>query len=426
MNSGNSTFKIGILGATRGLEFAIAAKKCGIEAEFTAICENYAPLVERLRTVLPSLGLNLVIYSDYGEMLEKSGIDGVIIANNATEHSKFAVEALRRGINVLSEVLPCQTMSQAVELIEAVESSGKRYSYAENYCYMAANFQIARRFRSGEIGELVEAESDFINDCSQRWGLLTRGLRRHWRNHVPATFYCTHSLAPLFFATRRRPVRVTGYEVKLQDYMRVHGARNGSAALEMVELDDGSFFKSLHGNLKRPWSSRIHIFGTKGTLESAHPGDYTRYIENSKNTGYNDYDVIKGDFPDIEGVPPAVSANPEAFILWSFIGASKGEPVAIDYGIDIYQALDMFLPGHFGYRSVLKGGIPVDIPDFRDKDVRDAFRNDNMCTDSQIATGESLLPSYSRGEVEIPDSVYEAEAAIYEDIQKNHFRAGMN
>lgn len=419
-------FKIGILGATRGMEFALAAKKCGINAEFTAICENYPPLIEKIKTALPPLGINAAIFTDYNEMLEKADLDGVIIANNATEHARFAIEALNRGINVLSEVLPCQTMAQAVALVEAVEKSGKRYSYAENYCYMPANFQIARKFQNGEIGNLVEAESDFINDCSQRWGLLTRGLRWHWRNHVPATFYCTHSLAPLFFATRRRPVRVTGYEISCQDYMRIHGARNGSAAIEIVELDDGSFFKSLHGNLKRPWATRIHIFGTKGTLESRNPGDYTEYIENQNNTGYGDYDTLRGDFKDVDGVAREISSNPEAFILWSFIGASNNDKNAVKYGIDIYQALDMFLPGHFAYRSILQGGIPVDIPDFRIASVRDEFRNDNLCTDPQTATGTSLLPSYSRGEIDIPDSVYESEAAIYAKLQENKFHLGMN
>lgn len=423
---GTGTFKIGILGGTRGLEFAMAAKKAGIDANFTAVCENYPPLVEKIKTALPALGFNPTIYTDYDEMLESAAIDGVIIANNATEHAPFAIKALDHGINVLSEVLPCQTMSQAIALVEAVERSGKRYSYAENYCYMAANFQIARKFRSGEIGNLVEAEADFINDCSQRWGLLTRGLRWHWRNHVPATFYCTHSLAPLYFATRRRPVRVTGFEIKNQDYMRIHGARNGSAALEMVELDDGSFFKSLHGNLKRPWASRVHIFGTKGSLESRDVGNYTEYLENGNGTGYGDYDTIQGDFKQIEGLPPMVAANPEAFILWSFIGATNGDRMAIDYGIDIYQAIDMFLPGLFAYRSIINGGVPIGIPDLRDESVRDEFRNDNICTDPKIASGDSLLPSYSRGEIAIPDSVYDNEAETFEYLQKNKFRLGMN
>lgn len=418
--------KIGILGATRGLEFAFAAQKAHLDISVTAVCENYVPLLEKVKTALPALGFTPAYYTDYGEMLRTSGIDAVIIANNATDHARFAIAALNRGIHVLSEVLPVQTMAEAVALAEAVERSGKRYSYAENYCYFPANFQMASRFRKGEVGELVTAEADFINDCSQRWHLLTRGLRGHWRNHVPATFYCTHSLAPLFFATRKRPVRVTGFEIKCQDYMRVHGARNGSAAYEMVELEDGSVFKSLHGNLKRPWVSRLHIYGTKGTLESVDIGNYKAFVENAKATGYNDYDVLEGTFPQIAGFPKEATARPEAFILACFAGAINGNQAALEAGVDVWQALDMFMPGLFAYRSILAGGTPVEIPDLRDPAQREKYRNDTACTDPSVASGANLLPSSSRGTIDIPDAVYEAEARLFDEAVASKFHLGMN
>ena len=113
---------------------------------------------------------------------------------------------------------------------------------------------------------------------------------------MPATFYCTHSLGPLFYATGRRPVRVTGFEIKNQEYLRIHGARNGSAAMEIVELDDGSYFKSLHGNLKRPWMTRLNLFGTRGSIESRNAGEFTVYRENEAATGYNDFDTLPGTF----------------------------------------------------------------------------------------------------------------------------------
>ena len=420
------SLRLGILGATRGLEFAFAAKKCGLDVTCAAVCDNYPPVLEKVRARLPEAGFNPAYFTDYGEMLEKGGIDAVIVANNATDHAAAAIAALDRGLAVLSEVLPVQTLGQAVALADAVDRAGGRYAYAENYCFLAANFQLARRFRAGEIGDLVAGEADFINDCSQRWHLLARGLRNHWRNHVPATFYCTHSLAPLFYATRRRPVRVTGFEVKCQDYMRVHGARSGSAAMEVVELDDGSFLRSLHGNLKRPWLSRVRLFGTKGTLETADAGHYTAFVENEAATGYNDYDVKPGDFPAAPDVPPAVQRVPEAFILWSFLGLCAGDRRAAEYAIGLPEALDMFLPGFFAHLSILDGGRPVEIPDFRDPAVRARFRDDRRCTDPSVASGADLLPSYGRGEIVVPDEVYAHEAARLADALAARFHLGMN
>jgi hypothetical protein len=74
--------------------------------------------------------------------------------------------------------------------------------------------------------------------------------------------------------------------------------------------------------------------------------------------------------------------------------------------IDVYEALDMFFPGLLAYRSVLNGGAPVEVPDFRDKTVREKYRNDTACTDPKVA-GDQLIPVYSKGNPEIDPAVYE-------------------
>ena len=145
------SIRVGILGATRGLEFARAARRCGVAAEFTAVCDGYAPLLGKVKASLPELGFEPAYYTDYTGMLEETGIDAVIVANSATDHAQMAIAALERGIHVLSEVA-AQTPAQAVALVEAVE---QRQAYAENYCYFRANLEAAMRFRRGDIGDLV-------------------------------------------------------------------------------------------------------------------------------------------------------------------------------------------------------------------------------------------------------------------------------
>ena len=74
--------------------------------------------------------------------------------------------------------------------------------------------------------------------------------------------------------------------------------------------------------------------------------------------------------------------------------------------IDVYEAMDMFLPGMFAYRSVLNGGKRMEIPNLRIKEERDKYRDDTMCTSSEVA-GDMLLPVFSQGNPEISDEVYE-------------------
>ena len=86
----------------------------------------------------------------------------------------------------------------------------------------------------------------------------------------------------------------------------------------------------------------------------------------------------------------------------------------------------MFLPGFFAYQSILNGGRPVEIPDFRDPAVRARFRDDRRCTDPAVASGRDLLPSYGRGEIVVPDEVYAREAARLADALASKFHLGMN
>ena len=86
--------------------------------------------------------------------------------------------------------------------------------------------------------------------------------------------------------------------------------------------------------------------------------------------------------------------------------------------IDVYEALDMFLPGLFAYRSILAGGMPMEIPNLRDKAVRELYRYDVTCTDPEVA-GDQYIPSYSKGNPDVPAQTYEnVKAKWLESLQK--------
>lgn len=119
--------RLGVLGATRGLSYGMSAKKCGLPVDLVAVCDNFSPLIEKVRERLPALGLEPEYFSDFTEMLNKADIDVVAIANSANDHARFSIAALNAGKHVLSELLPVQTPAEAVALVEAVERSGKVY-----------------------------------------------------------------------------------------------------------------------------------------------------------------------------------------------------------------------------------------------------------------------------------------------------------
>lgn len=199
--------KIGVLGAGRGRSMMNYCKQAS-HAELVAVCDNNPVFLDRVKRELDDS--SIAYYSSFDEFLSHD-MDAVVLANFANEHAPFAVRCLRSGKHVISEVLPCQNMKEAVELVEAVESTGKIYAYAENYCYMPAPREMKRLYDAGELGEFEYGEGEYIHNCEPIWPDITQGNPDHWRNNMYATFYCTHSIGPLIHITGLRPVQVSGF-----------------------------------------------------------------------------------------------------------------------------------------------------------------------------------------------------------------------
>ena len=399
--------KIGVIGGGRGKSMIRYGREAS-NAELVAICDFRDDVLERMKKECGEDGISY--YSDYDEFL-KHDMDAVVLANYANQHAPFAIKAMKAGKHVFSEVLPVQTLKEAVELIETVEETGKIYAYGENYCFMSAPYEMRKLYRQGLIGEFEYGEGEYVHNCEPIWPEITYGEPDHWRNNMYATFYCTHSIGPMIHITGLRPVRVTGFEgPKPERKLRV-GSKSGSFGMELIQLENGGIFKSIHGDLyvDSIWYS---IYGSKGNMESAREsaqnGAFDRiYIHADEYSG--GYDTTKKDtyLPTREQDEQAKSfghGTSDFYTMYNFVRKIQGDPDA-DI-IDVYEALDMFLPGLFAYRSVLNGGIPMEIPNLRDKSVRDLYRNDTACTDPSVA-GDQLIPVFSKGNPEIPDAIYQ-------------------
>jgi len=66
----------------------------------------------------------------------------------------------------------------------------------------------------------------------------------------------------------------------------------------------------------------------------------------------------------------------------------------------------MCIPGTLGYVSIAEGNKPIRLPNLRNPEERDAYRNDTRCTFPEIA-GDQWIPNNLYGDPEIPDEVFE-------------------
>ena len=414
--------RIGVFGGARGNSM-IQVLLHHPEAELVAVCDKYTPLLDLARQNAENAGLHIACFESFDDFIQYD-MDAVVLANYATEHATFAIRCLKAGKHVLSEVLPSETMAQAVELIETVEETGLVYAYAENYCYMDLTFEMWRRYREGDIGDVTYAEGEYIHDCAACWLDITYGDPNHWRNHLCPTFYCTHSLGPIMTITGHRPVQVVGFEnPPIEEFYHLGHAGGHASGIEMVTLDNGATVKSIHGALKRePAQTSYKVFGTKGFLGTCADaeGEKVRlYQESATQTcaGENRYIVpekfVSAELAKNSGVATHGGSDfyPTHFFIEKILGHEDGK-----WSIDVYQAVDMGICGILAFRSILNGNQPVKVPDLRDPAQRDAYRNDRACTDPKVA-GDQLLPCSSYPERVIPDEESEALRARWLERQ---------
>lgn len=412
--------KVGVLGAYRGLSMIRFCADYG-EAELVAVCDKYEPALDTCRKTLEEHHYKAALYTDFEDFIQ-ADMDAVVLANYANEHAPFAIRCLEKGLHVLSEVLPVQTLQEAVRLVEAVEKSGKIYAYAENYCYMPAPAEFRRLYKAGLLGEIQYAEGEYVHDCKGIWPSITYGDEKHWRNNAYATFYCTHSLGPILHICGLRPVSVVGFELPIPQRMLDVGCKGGlgSGGIEMVTLENGAVVKSFHGCglIREPSSVWYSVYGKKGSIESDRWGKtverVNRFYENE--TAETAYYPAAADTSELARKMNGHGGG-DYYTMFYFLQKILGRPEG-ENSIGIYEALDMFLPGLMAYKSILQGNTRMSIPDFRNKNERERWRNDTFCTDPQVA-GTMYVSPYSKGAPVIAPSVYDDVRKAYEAERKN-------
>lgn len=385
--------RIGVVGVGRGLGMGTRGDT---RFDLVALCDTWE---ERLEAAGRQIGAET--YTDYGAFLEHD-MDAVILANYFHQHAPFAIAALAAGKHVMSETAACHTLAEGVALVEAVEKSGLTYMFAENYPYSAYNQEMRRLYRKGEIGAFRYGEGEYVHPDPPEVKLARSCGWDHWRNWIPATYYCTHSIAPVVFITDTRPEKVNGFVVPFDredPSMALSSKRQDTAATIICRMDNGAVVKSLHGGL-RGHGNYVRIHGNRGLMENTRHGDRLRlrvWKEPwEKRKGEPTETVYKPDFPVHHAeATRAGHSGGDFFTTYHFLEAIRsGEPPYLD----VYRGVDMSIVGIQAWRSVLEDSAPFEVPDFRKPSVRRRYRNDHWSPDPE-RNGKGQPPSSILGDI---------------------------
>lgn len=162
-STGSRRWRGGVAGLRRGLTY-VRQLSASPEVDLVAVADPDEEKRDRTRQdyQVPHG------YNSLSEMLDDD-LDFVVIATPLPLHAQHAIEALDRGVHVLSEVTACATLDEAQALVAAVERSGKTYMMGENCCYWGVVHEAKQMRERGEFGAIFYAEAENAKVERRSW-----------------------------------------------------------------------------------------------------------------------------------------------------------------------------------------------------------------------------------------------------------------
>lgn len=375
--------RVGVFGTWRG-QSHIRCIQVMDDAEVVAICDKDPAKIEEAKKYCSP---DVVVCESFEALLD-SGIDLVLLCNYLPDHAACAIQALRKGVPVVTECLAAATMKECVELVEAVEETGVYFSMAENSPYGTECLEMERICKSGLLGELMYAEAEYCHPSAPANANRYSPNPDHWRKKLPRTYYLTHSLGPLMNMTRLMPKKVIGKVVPGRAYaQRRDNDRYDGGGIMLVEMDGGVLFRISGCSTYGPATHWFRLACEKGGVENVRTSENTVNLavnpwdlpEEMTSQGCNTYYTPQPDAATKEainrGLPNVGHLLTDFRCIRNYITEVR-EGKAPD--MNVYRSVAMSAVAILGWRSVLNDSKQYDIPDFKDPAVRDAFRQDDL------------------------------------------------
>lgn len=390
--------KIGIFGVGRGMDLAKDFMLLG--ADIAAICDFNE---ERLEEATKKIGKGTAVYSDFDSFIEHD-LDAVVLANYFHEHTPFAIKCFEKGIHVFSECISNGTMAEGIELLKAFEKSNSIYMLAENYPQMIFNREMKRVCDGGTLGKILYAEGEYNhpgdpNDV--KFKKTYNYFPEHWRNFLPRSYYITHSLGPVMWATGATPKKVTSFAAfaPIEGDAPTASFSGDRVSIVTTQNDDGSIFRITGCAAFGGHHNAYRICGTEGQIENLRGmGNKVmlRYNGWSKPEGMDDVNLYepKWNDPDEEIFKTSGHGGGDYLTARVFLDCiKKGKQP--EHPFDIYSAINMSSVAILAHRSMLEGGKPYDIPDFTKEEDCKLYENDRLSPFYGVDGSDPVIPCCS-------------------------------
>jgi len=146
--------------------------------EFVGLCDSNHKRASVAKTII---GVECPTFTNFSEMLEKSRPDLLMVTTVDAFHSHYIIQALDRGIDVITEKPMVIDEKQCQAVLDAEKRNNRKIVVAFNYRYAPKHQKIKEILLSGEIGRVISVDFSWYLDVVhgadyfRRWHRLKSG-----------------------------------------------------------------------------------------------------------------------------------------------------------------------------------------------------------------------------------------------------------
>jgi len=153
-----SEIKAGIIGAGIGQAHLKGYLQVP-EAKVVAICDKNE---ERARKLAADYDIDVEIYTDHRDMIEKAGLDAVSVGVPNNFHRPLAIDCLEAGIHVLCEKPLAMDTADGQLIAAAADKSGMKCMVGQVNRFRSDSLFLKERIGAGELGEIYYAHTGWL------------------------------------------------------------------------------------------------------------------------------------------------------------------------------------------------------------------------------------------------------------------------
>jgi predicted dehydrogenase len=258
----------------------------------------------RQQPLADRFGLSLT--ARYADVLGDAGIEAIVLATPHSQHADEIIAAAKAGKHVFVEKPFTLTRASAESAIEACRRAGITLMVGFNRRYAPAYGDLLRRIAMGEIGAMLHVEGHFSGPANYQ---IDPDNWRSNRVESPAGSMTARGCHVLDGMIHLAGPVATVYA--LSDHRAIAADIDDTTSC-LMRFKNGitGYFATMHASTQF-W--RIHVFGTKGSLEMRGETELLFFDPDGKMTRHA-FDAVDKERIELEVFADAV-ANKVPFVI---------------------------------------------------------------------------------------------------------------